>query len=347
MKGNRTEKSLKMVKRKKFVKIDKKFEVDKMIDSLLKGSRTELAKAITLVESVRNEDRDVAKELLEKVLPSIGKSIRIGISGVPGAGKSTFIESFGMMLCELGYHVAVLAIDPSSARTGGSILGDKTRMEQLSSHPNAFIRPSPTSGTLGGVHQMTRESIMLCEAAGFDVIIVETVGVGQSETAVRNMVDFFMLLVLTGAGDDLQGMKKGIMEITDAIIVHKADGHNVRPAKRTVREYKLILHYLQRATPDWDSIVLPVSSLENSGHEEIWKVIGQFKEKMQQSGYWEIRRQEQNSSWFQEMIKQKVIDDFIYENNNKNEIIRLERQIQTGELSVSKAMDVLFNSKTK
>src|SRR5690625_3769270 len=183
------------------------------------------------------------------------------------------------MLCEQGFKVAVLAIDPSSSVTGGSVLGDKTRMEQLASHPNAFIRPSPTSGTLGGVHRKTRETMLLCEAAGYDVILIETVGVGQSETAVRNMVDFFMLLVITGAGDDLQGMKKGIMEITDLIIVHKADGDNLRLAKRTVREYKQILHLLQPATPGWSATSLAVSSHKNTGHDEVWQLILDFKEK--------------------------------------------------------------------
>src|SRR5690625_1874439 len=347
MKGNRTEKSLKMVKRKKFVKIDKKFEVDKMIDSLLKGSRTELAKAITLVESVRNEDRDVAKELLEKVLPSIGKSSRIGISGVPGTGKSTFIESFGMMLCELGYHVAVLAIDPSSARTGGSILGDKTRMEQLSSHPNAFIRPSPTSGTLGGVHQMTRESIMLCEAAGFDVIIVETVGVGQSETAVRNMVDFFMLLVLTGAGDDLQGMKKGIMEMVDLLIVHKADGDNVKRAKRTVREYKQLYHFLQQATPGWETKVKAVSSIDGTGHDEVWDIVQTFQAKMKESDVWEERRRRQQRTWFREMIIEQLYNHFFHDPEQKELVASLEKLVVSGELAVGEAVQRLFHRTKK
>src|SRR5690625_1991262 len=239
----------KRVKRRRFVKKKKPVSVDALYKRIVGGSRLDLAQGITLLESIKEEDQAYAQDLLQKILPYTGDSIRIGISGVPGAGKSTFIETFGLMLCEAGYKVAVLAIDPSSTVTGGSILGDKTRMQQLSSHRNAYIRPSPTSGTLGGVHRKTRETMLLCEAAGYDVILVETVGVGQSETAVRNMVDFFMLLVLTGAGDDLQGMKKGIMETTDLIIVHKADGDNVRLAKRTVREYKQILHYLQPATP--------------------------------------------------------------------------------------------------
>lgn len=330
--------------RKRFVKKVKKISVDQIAEELLNHSRTELARAITLIESIRKEDREEATNLLDKVLPHTGNSIRIGVSGVPGAGKSTFIEQFGWMLCELGYRVAVLAIDPSSTKTGGSILGDKTRMEKLSSHPNAFIRPSPSSGTLGGVHEMTRETMILCEAAGYEVILIETVGVGQSEVAVRNMTDFFMLLVLTGAGDDLQGMKKGIMEMVDAFIVHKADGDNLRVAKRTIREYKRIVHFLDQATPGWDSVVLPVSSLENTGHEDVWKQVENFKKEMKKSGYWDKRRQEQNLHWFHDRLRQRLIDDFLREKSNKNKINALEGRIQEGDLSIAKAMEQLFDS---
>src|SRR5690625_2318192 len=225
---------MKKTRRRKFVKRNATISIDQLYEKIITSSRRDIARAITLIESIKRSDQLNAQQLLNKLMPKTGNSIRVGVSGVPGAGKSTFIEVFGLMLCELGYKVAVLAIDPSSTVTGGSVLGDKTRMEQLANHPNAYIRPSPSSGTLGGVHRKTRETMLLCEAAGFDVILIETVGVGQSETAVRNMVDFFMLLVITGAGDDLQGMKKGIMEITDLIIVHKADGDNLRLAKRTV-----------------------------------------------------------------------------------------------------------------
>ncbi len=329
-------------KRRKFIKRKETINIDFLYKNLIKGSRLELAQAITLIESIRSQDRQYAQNLLQKSLPHTGKSTRIGVSGVPGAGKSTFIEVFGLMLCELGYRVAVLAIDPSSTVTGGSILGDKTRMQNLSSHPNAYIRPSPTSGTLGGVHRKTRETMLLCEAAGYDVIIVETVGVGQSETAVRNMVDFFMLLALTGAGDDLQGMKKGIMEITDLIIVHKADGDNIRLAKRTVREYKQILHYLQPATPGWHSTAVPVSSLQKTGHVLVWELILEFKEKMQKSSYWEKRRQEQTKSWFHDMIQDKLVEHFFSQHGKKAEVAELEKSIMQGKLTIGSAVEKLF-----
>src|SRR4051794_37961021 len=225
--------------------------VEELVDGVLSGNRGQLARAITLVESNAEQHFHRAQELLQKILAYSGKSIRIGITGVPGAGKSTFIEAFGTYLCNLGLRVAVLAIDPSSSLTGGSILGDKTRMEQLSRNPRAFIRPSPTAGKLGGVHRKTREAMLICEAAGFDVILIETVGVGQSEVIIREMVDFFMLLVLTGAGDKLQGMKKGIIELADAILVHKADGDNKANAEKTRTDYNQILHFLQPATKGW------------------------------------------------------------------------------------------------
>lgn len=335
----------KRTKRRRFIKKKETVQIDSLYEKIISGSRLDLARAITLIESIRSEDQTHAQALLQKALPHTGKSVRIGISGVPGAGKSTFIETFGLMLCELGYKVAVLAIDPSSSVTGGSILGDKTRMQNLSSHPNAYIRPSPTSGTLGGVHRKTRETMLLCEAAGYDIILVETVGVGQSETAVRNMVDFFMLLALTGAGDDLQGMKKGIMEITDLIIVHKADGDNLRLAKRTVREYKQILHYLQPATPGWQSTAVPVSSLEKTGHDQVWELIQAFKEKMEKSNFWEERRQEQTKSWFHDMIHDYLVEHFFSQEGKKEQVAKLEKSIVEGSLTISAAVEQLFRKK--
>lgn len=334
---------LKRTKRRKFVKKQAAFSLDTTFAQLIKGSRIHLAQAITLIESLKRSDQDRAQDLLKKALPHTGNSIRLGISGIPGVGKSTFIETFGYMLCELGYKVAVLAIDPSSSVTGGSVLGDKTRMEQLGSHPNAFIRPSPTSGTLGGVHRKTRETMLLCEAAGYDIILIETVGVGQSETAVRNMVDFFMLLALTGAGDDLQGMKKGIMEITDLIIVHKADGDNVRLAKRTVREYKQILHLLQPATPGWSSTSLAVSSYKNFGHNEVWEQVQSFREKMIASNYWEERRQEQTKSWFHDMIQDRLIEEFFSEPEKQKQVDKLEHDILNGDITITGAVTQLFS----
>src|SRR5690625_1524440 len=333
---------MKKTTRRRFVKRSREVSVDDLYEKIVAGSRRDLAKAITLIESVKREDQLAAQQLLNRLMPRTGNSIRIGVSGVPGAGKSTFIEAFGLMLSKKGYKVAVLAIDPSSAMTGGSVLGDKTRMEQLANDPNAFIRPSPTSGTLGGVHRKTRETMLLCEAAGYDVILIETVGVGQSETAVRNMVDFFMLLVITGAGDDLQGMKKGIMEITDLIIVHKADGDNLRLAKRTVREYKQILHLLQPATPGWSATSLAVSSHKQTGHEEVWESIQHFQEKMHASNFWNERRQEQTKSWFQDMIHDRLIADFFNQPDKNAQVNELEHKLLNGEMTITAAVNQLF-----
>lgn len=333
---------IKKTRRRRFVKRKKSVSIDYLYEKIITGSRRDLAQAITLIESVKREDQLAAQQLLNRLMPQTGNSIRIGVSGVPGAGKSTFIESFGYMLCEQGYKVAVLAIDPSSTVTGGSVLGDKTRMEELANHPNAYIRPSPSSGTLGGVHRKTRETMLLCEAAGYDIILIETVGVGQSETAVRNMVDFFILLALTGAGDDLQGMKKGIMETIDLIVVHKADGENKRLAKRTVREYKQILHFLKPATPGWESTAVPVSSYEKTGHDEVWRLVTSFKEKMIKSGFWEERRQVQTKDWFHDMIHDRLIENFFQEPGRKDAVSQLEKQILNGQLTVAIAVDQLF-----
>ncbi|MEJ8777954.1 methylmalonyl Co-A mutase-associated GTPase MeaB [Pseudogracilibacillus sp. ICA-222130] len=333
---------MKRKKRRRFVKKETSVNIDSLFDSIAAGSRNDLARGITLIESMKRSDHDLAQNLLQKALPHTGESVRIGVSGVPGAGKSTFIETFGLMLADKGHKVAVLAIDPSSAVSGGSILGDKTRMEKLTNHPNAFIRPSPTSGTLGGVHRKTRETMLLCEAAGFDIILIETVGVGQSEIAVRNMVDFFAMVAITGAGDDLQGMKKGIMEITDLIIVHKADGDNVRRAKRTAREFKQILHYLQPATPGWLSTAIPVSSYEKTGHEEVWETIHDFREKVMETGYWDDRRKNQVKNWFHDMIYEELVEQFFRRDGVKEKVAQLEAKILADELPVTKAMELLF-----
>lgn len=308
------------------------------------GSRTHLSKAITLIESSNSTHKVQAQELLQELLPHTGNSVRIGITGVPGAGKSSFIEAFGTMLCAMGKRVAVLAIDPSSSLSGGSILGDKTRMEELVKKPNAFVRPSPSAGTLGGVHKKTRETMLICEAAGYDVILIETVGVGQSETYVRGMVDFFLLLVLTGAGDELQGMKKGIMELADAIVVHKADGDNKRLAKKTVSEYKQILHFLQPATPGWMSTAMPVSSLEKQGLDKVWQTIEEFKQVVESNNYWATRRQNQTKEWFQSMITDHLIDRFYGNPQRKAQVQLLERQILNGQLTVTQGVDHLFSN---
>ena len=287
-------------------------------------------------------DKKAGQELLLNLLPKTGNSVRLGITGVPGAGKSTFIEAFGLMLCDAGHKVAVLAIDPSSSITGGSILGDKTRMEELARHPNAFIRPSPSAGTLGGVHKKSRETMLLCEAAGYDIILIETVGVGQSETVVRGMVDLFMLLVLTGAGDELQGMKKGIMELADAIVVNKADGDNLKLAKKTVREYRQILHFLQPASPGWTSTALPVSSLEKTGLEDVWEMVLSFKETMETNSHWQSRRNAQTKDWFRSMINDRLIDTFFAQQGRKEEVAKLENELLQGNLTVTSAVDQLF-----
>lgn len=330
--------------RRKFVKKNKEIAVEELAEKILSGSRLDLAKGITLLESIRQEDREAGQALLLKLLPQTGNAIRLGITGVPGAGKSTFIEAFGLMLAEQGHKVAVLAIDPSSTVTGGSILGDKTRMEILARHPNAFIRPSPSAGTLGGVHKKSRETLLLCEAAGYDIILIETVGVGQSETVVRGMVDMFILLALTGAGDELQGMKKGIMELVDLVIVHKADGDNIPLAKKTVREYRQILHLLQQASPGWSAKAYPVSSYEKTGFDTIWQTILNFKETMEDNEQWSKRRQSQTKDWFYAMITDHLIDSFFSKDGKKSEVESLENQVVSGELTVSKAVETLFKN---
>lgn len=316
--------------------------LDTLYRGVLSGDRSLLARAITLVESNSDHHFKKGQELLQRLLPHSGRSIRIGITGVPGAGKSTFIEAFGMYLCNQGHRVAVLAVDPSSSLSGGSILGDKTRMEQLSRSPLAFIRPSPSGGKLGGVHRKTRESMLLCEAAGYDVILVETVGVGQSEVIIRDMVDFFMLLVLTGAGDELQGMKKGIMELADAIIVHKADGSNKQTAQKTVEEYNRIFHFLQPATKGWETRAHACSSLTGEGIENVWNVISSFAKKGKSAGTFEERRKGQARQWLYSMITDMLEYQFFHHPNVKNQLPRLENEVMAGETTVANAVERLF-----
>lgn len=328
--------------RKRFIKKKKEVDISNFTDEIASGSRLHLAKGITLLESTTTEDRRAGQELLLNLLPKTGSSIRLGITGVPGAGKSTFIEEFGLKLVGAGHKVAVLAIDPSSTVTGGSILGDKTRMETLARHPNAFIRPSPSAGTLGGVHKKSRETMLLCEAAGYDIILIETVGVGQSETVVRGMVDMFILLTLTGAGDELQGMKKGIMELTDLIIVHKADGDNLPLARKTVREYKQLLHLLQPASPGWTGKSLPVSSYQRTGFDEVWENVLAFKEAMEKNGHWEMRRNHQTKDWFHAMIRDRLIDSFFSKEGKIEEVRKLENAVINGRITVTNAVESLF-----
>lgn len=271
------------------------------------GDTSILARAITLVESTSAKHGETASELMHLLLPARNSSVRIGITGVPGVGKSTFIEAFGLYLCDHGHRVAVLAVDPSSAISGGSILGDKTRMEMLSRHKSAYIRPSPSGGALGGVNRKTRETITLCEAAGYDVILVETVGVGQSEIAVRSMTDFFLLLALTGAGDDLQGIKKGIMEMADGIVVTKADGDNVVAAEKLKLELGQVLRFLSPATSGWKPEVLMCSSLKGNGIPDVWAMIEKFRREMTSSGEWSSRRLHQVREGLMEFSREQVV----------------------------------------
>ena len=269
-----------------------------------------MGRAITLIESTRADHQQQAQELLERLLPHTGNSIRIGISGVPGVGKSTFIESFGLNLIAEGKKVAVLAVDPTSERTGGSILGDKTRMNNLSVNPAAFIRPSPTSGVLGGVNRLTRESILVCEAAGFDIILVETVGVGQSETVVASMVDFFLMLMLPGAGDDLQGIKRGVMEVADLLVINKADGNNENTATAARNDYA---HALKLLTPDaaaWHPQVLTCSAMLNRGLDQIWQQIQKHHEVQTSNGEFQSKRQGQLQQWLESTVEQRLMSNF-------------------------------------
>lgn len=272
--------------------------VDALARQIREGNRTALSKALTLVESSKSEYYEKGKQLISLLHPQSGGSIRIGITGVPGVGKSTFIEQFGSILTKKGHKVAVLAIDPSSQKSHGSILGDKTRMEQLSSNSMAFIRPTPSSDALGGVARSTRESIVLCEAAGFDVVIIETVGVGQSETAVHAMTDFFLLLMLAGAGDELQGIKRGIMEMADAIAITKADGNNLQAAKLAMNAFKNALHLFPAAENNWIPRVTICSAIENTGIEGVWEIISEHNRHLTAKGYFKSKRAEQAIFWF-------------------------------------------------
>lgn len=316
--------------------------VEELFVGVMAGDRSLLARAITLAESNSDQHFQKAQSLLQKLLPYTGNSIRIGITGVPGAGKSTFIETFGMYLCSLGLRVAVLAIDPSSSINGGSILGDKTRMEQLAKNPFSFIRPSPSGGKLGGVHRKTREAMLMCEAAGYDVILVETVGVGQSEVIIRDMIDFFMLLVLTGAGDELQGMKKGIIELADAIIVHKADGENKDNAIRTQSEYNRILHFLQPATKGWQTKAYSCSSLTNEGIHDIWDMICTFEKQGKSLGVFGERRRGQSREWLFSMITDQLHYQFYHHPEIIQELPKLENEVMAGEKTVATAAEILF-----
>jgi len=310
-----------------------KLNPDEYVSGILAGNRTILSQAITLAESQLQEHIPIAQEIIARCLPYTGKSMRIGITGVPGVGKSSFIEAVGGYITGMDHKLAVLAIDPSSERTKGSILGDKTRMESLSADSNAFIRPSPSAGSLGGVAKKTRESMLLCEAAGFDVIFIETVGVGQSETTVHSMTDFFLLLMLAGAGDELQGIKRGIMEMADAIAITKSDGDNLTPAKRAMAEYRNALHLFPPSESGWTPEVMTVSSVDNSGLKELWNFIEQYFKLCQANGFLKTNRMDQSRAWMYETIQTQLMNNFTTDPEIQNRIKEIEEQVMKGDIS--------------
>ena len=321
----------------------KRFSVSEYTDGILAGNRVMLSRAITLVESTLPSDQALAQQVLDVVLPHAGRSVRVGITGVPGVGKSTFIEVLGLHLVrEQGHRLAVLAVDPSSQRGGGSILGDKTRMNLLAAHPQAYIRPSPAGRSLGGVTRSTREALMLCEAAGHDVIFVETVGVGQSETAVHGMVDFFLLLMLAGAGDELQGIKKGIMEMADAVTITKADGGNELAARRARAEYQNALHLYPLAPSQWSPVVTTSSAVTGQGVPEVWDVVQRYVQQTQESGYFQRRRQEQNLHWLHETIRETLATRFYQRPDVAQRLPDMQQQVMDGRKSAFGAAEELL-----
>ena len=313
--------------------IPKELDATVYVTGIREGNRSLLSKAITLVESSLPRHQELAQEIIGACVPFSGNSVRVGITGVPGVGKSTFIEALGKYLTSAGNRIAVLAIDPSSQRTKGSILGDKTRMEDLANDPNAFIRPSSSKGTLGGVARNTRESIILCEAAGFNIIFVETVGVGQSETAVHSMVDFFLLLMLAGAGDELQGIKRGIMEMADAIVINKADGDNIPKAELAAREYKNALHLFPASPSGWSPMVMTASSVDGKGIREVWKMISNYKALTQGSGYFDRRRKEQALQAFTDTIEETIRQKFYHHTSVSKQLDAIRQDILSGKIS--------------
>ena len=312
----------------------RELSVSDYVEGIVKGDVTVLSQAVTLVESVKPEHQAVAQEVIEKCLPYSGNSVRVGISGVPGAGKSTSIDVFGLhVLEEHGGKLAVLAIDPSSERSKGSILGDKTRMEKLSVHPKSFIRPSPSAGSLGGVARKTRETIVLCEAAGFDKIFVETVGVGQSETAVHSMVDFFLLIQLAGTGDELQGIKRGIMEMADGIVINKADGDNLERARLAATQFRNALHLFPAPESGWTPQVLTYSGFYNLGVKEVWDMVYKYIDFVKENGYFEYRRNEQSKYWMYETINEQLRDSFYHNSQIEAMLTGKENQVLQGNLT--------------
>jgi len=322
-------------------------DVPALAEGVLSGHRPTLARAITLVESRRPDHVRAAQDLLVRLLPHTGKAQRVGITGVPGVGKSTFIDAFGSMLTEDGHRVAVLAVDPSSSRTGGSILGDKTRMERLANDPNAFIRPSPTAGTLGGVARATRETMLLMEAAGFDVVLVETVGVGQSEITVADMVDCFVFLTLARTGDQLQGIKKGVLELVDVVAVNKADGPHAADARKAARELSRALRMLQPLHPDWRPPVLTCSGLTGEGLDRVWSTVGEHRDVLSASGELDRRRSRQRVSWMWDQVRDQLMDGFLNDPEVSGLVPGTEEEVRSGETTATLAARRLLRAFTQ
>lgn len=318
--------------------------VDDYVTGVLSGDRAMLGRAITLVESRAERHFDLAQQVLTRLLPHSGKAHRIGISGVPGVGKSTFIETFGTNLTTAGHKVAVLAVDPTSSRSGGSILGDKTRMAMLAADDNAFIRPSPTQGHLGGVNRVTRETMIVCEAAGFDVILVETVGTGQSETEVADMVDFFLVLMLPGAGDELQGVKKGILELADLIAVNKCEDDNERKARAAKRDYENALHIMTPASAHWRPPVLTISGLKNIGLEALWQKITEHRAILSETGEFQARRREQLTQWMWSLLKARLVYALEHHPAVSQALPGIEAAVEQGEITPTLGADRLLKA---
>jgi LAO/AO transport system kinase len=323
---------------------ERRFDIDDCVSGVLAGDRTWIGRAITLIESTRAGDRAPANELLQALLPHSGDAHRVGITGVPGVGKSTFIDELGTRLTARGHRVAVLAVDPSSSVSGGSILGDKTRMARLAVDSAAFIRPSPSSGELGGVTRTTRETMIVLEAAGYDVVLVETVGVGQSETIVADMVDFFLVLMLPGAGDELQGIKKGVLELADMLAVNKADGDNELRAKQAARDYQMALHLLTPASPNWTPPVLTCAGLTGQGLDTLWDQVVLHRAKMTESGEWEQKRRAQQLRWMWSMVEHRLIQDLREDPAVEALTADTERAVVAGTLSPSVAADAILDA---